>query len=81
MYILYSTVNCSACQKAKELLISEGYEHQVKILNVHFNIIDLYKVAPRNIKSFPVITKLVNGEEEYLGGLKELRISVEKGGL
>lgn len=78
-YIMYSKSECGACQKAKLLLETENYEHVVKMLNVDFNILQLYEVVPRNVRSFPCITKLENGVEEYIGGLRELEIAIEKG--
>ncbi len=79
-YIVYSKNECSACQTAKLLLQNENYEHVVKMLGVDFDILQLYSVIPRAHRSFPAITKLENGVEEYIGGLRELRISIEKGG-
>lgn len=79
-YIVYSKNDCNSCQTAKLLLENENYEHLVKMLNVDFNILELYSVIPRAHRSFPAITKLENGVEEYIGGLAELRISIEKGG-
>lgn len=79
-YIVYSKNECSSCTQAKLLLEIENYEHVVKMLGVDFDILQLYSVVPRNIRSFPAITKLENGVEEYIGGLAELRISIEKGG-
>lgn len=78
-YIVYSKNDCNSCQTAKLLLETENYEHTVKLLNVDFNILQLYEVVPRNIRSFPAITKLENGVEEYIGGLRELSIAIEKG--
>ena len=80
MYVVYSKQMCSSCETAKLLLQNENYEHVIKMLGVDFDILQLYSVAPRNHKSFPCITKLENGVEEYVGGLRELRISIEKGG-
>lgn len=79
-YIVYSKNSCASCTQAKLLLETENYEHVVKMLNVDFNVLELYEVVPRNVRSFPAITKLENGVEEYIGGLKELKISIEKGG-
>ena len=78
-YVVYSKSECNACTQAKLLLENENYEHVVKMLNVDFNILELYSVIPRAHRSFPAITKLENGVEEYIGGLSELRISIEKG--
>ena len=80
MYVVYSKNSCTSCETAKLLLQNENYEHVVKMLGVDFDILQLYSVAPKNHKSFPCITKLENGVEEYIGGLAELRISIEKGG-
>lgn len=79
MYVIYSKTDCSSCTQAKLLLETENYEHVVKMLNVDFNILDLYAVAPKSHRSFPCITKLENGVEEYIGGLRELQICIEKG--
>lgn len=79
-YIVYSKNECNSCTQAKLLLETENYEHVIKMLGIDFDILQLYSVAPRNHKSFPCITKLENGVEEYIGGLAELRISIEKGG-
>ena len=79
MYCVYSKTSCSSCEQAKLLLENENYEHVVKMLNVDFNVLELYEVVPRNVRSFPAITKLENGVEEYIGGLRELEIAIEKG--
>ena len=79
MYVVYSKPECNSCQTAKLLLENENYEHVVKMLNVDFNILELYSVIPRAHRSFPAITKLENGVEEYIGGLAELSIAIEKG--
>lgn len=79
MYVVYSKSECNSCQTAKLLLETENYEHVVKMLNVDFNILELYSVIPRAHRSFPAITKLENGVEEYIGGLRELEVAIEKG--
>lgn len=79
-YIVYSKQMCQSCETAKLLLETENYEHVVKMLGADFDILQLYSVIPRAHRSFPAITKLENGVEEYIGGLAELRISIEKGG-
>lgn len=78
-YIVYSKSECSSCIKAKQLLQNENYEHVIKMLNVDFDILELYEVVPRNVRSFPAITKLVDGVEEYVGGYAELVVAIEKG--
>lgn len=76
MYEIYSKVECSNCDIAKKLLVDGNYEHRVKIVGVHFTVEDLYQIAPRSHRSFPMLTK----HGEYLGGLKELQIDLEKAG-
>lgn len=80
MYVVYSKNSCASCETAKLLLEAENYEHVVKMLGVDFDILQLYSVIPRAHRSFPAITKLENGVEEYVGGLAELIIAIEKGG-
>ena len=79
MYVVYSKSECNSCSQAKLLLETENYEHVVKMLGVDFDILQLYSVIPRAHRSFPAITKLENGVEEYIGGLRELQICIEKG--
>ena len=78
-FIVYSKSECNSCTQAKLLLETENYEHVVKMLGVDFDILQLYSVVPRNVRAFPCITKLENGVEEYIGGLAELSIAIEKG--
>lgn len=79
MYVVYSKSDCKSCQTAKLLLETNNYEHVVKMLGVEFTVLELYSVVPRNVRSFPCVTKLENGVEEYVGGLRELEICIEKG--
>lgn len=76
MYEIYSKIDCPNCDKAKRLLTDGNFENRVKILGVHFTVEDLYQIAPRSIRSFPVIFK----SGEFVGGLKELLIDIEKQG-
>lgn len=79
MFCLYSKSSCASCTKAKQLLQDENYEHVIKMLGVDFDILDLYAVAPKSHRTFPMITKLVDGVEEYIGGYEDLIVSIEKG--
>lgn len=79
MYVIYSKSNCNFCTKAKQLLQDENYEHVIKMLGIDFNILDLYAVAPKSHRTFPCVTKLVDGIEEYVGGYQELVTAIEKG--
>ena len=75
MYTIYSKLDCIFCERAKQKLVEENYEHKIKVLGVHFEVEDLYEIAPRTHKTFPVITK----DGEYVGGYHELLIDIEKG--
>lgn len=75
MYIIYSKPNCTFCERAKQLLVDENYEHKIKVLGVHFEVEDLYEIAPRSHRTFPVVTK----QGTYIGGYQELVIDCEKG--
>lgn len=79
MYVVYSKNSCASCEQAKLLLETENYEYTVKMLGIDFDIMGLYEVVPRAHQSFPAVTKLENGVEEYIGGLRELQICIEKG--
>lgn len=68
-YILYSKQDCAPCAQAEQLLKDKGANYTKLIYNVNFNIIELYEVVPRSVKSFPAITK--NGV--FIGGLSDLK--------
>lgn len=72
-YIVYSKENCPACVEAKSLLESKGISFEVKTLGVDFGLLDMYKIAPRNHKSFPMLSAIEDGEEVYFGGNVKLR--------
>lgn len=55
MFYIYSKTNCNACDKDKKLLEDENYEYEIKMLDVDFNIIELYDVVPKSVRSFPCI--------------------------
>lgn len=72
-YIVYSKENCPACVEAKSLLESKGIPFEVKTLGVDFGLLDMYKIAPKNHKSFPMLSVIKDGEEVYFGGNVKLR--------
>lgn len=67
-YIVYSKENCSSCEEAKGLLTTKGIEFETKVLGKDYTVLEMFDVAPRSHRSFPMIAK----DGEYLGGLKEL---------
>lgn len=68
-YSLYSKPDCNACIVAEQLLKSNNKEYTKLLLDVHFNITELFAVCPTPPRSFPVLLK----GGKYLGGLKELK--------
>lgn len=76
-YIVYSKENCPACVEAKTLLESKGIPFEVKTLGVDFGLLDMYKIAPRQHKSFPMLSVIKDGEEVYFGGNVKLRELLE----
>ena len=72
-YIVYSKENCSPCLEAKALLESKAIPFDVKTLGVDFGLLDMYKIAPKNHRTFPMISAIEDGEEVYVGGNVKLR--------
>ena len=72
-YIVYSKENCPSCVEAKTLLESKGIPFEVKTLGVDFGLLDMYKIAPKNHRTFPMISTIEDGEEVYVGGNVKLR--------
>lgn len=73
MYQVYSKPNCPACDKAKLLLESKGIDYELKVVDVDFTVDDLYKIAPRSHRSYPMIAL----DGKYLGGFKQLEETLE----
>ena len=72
-YIVYSKENCPSCVEAKTLLESKGIPFEVKTLGVDFGLLDMYKIAPRAHRTFPMLSVIDRGEELYFGGNVKLR--------
>lgn len=73
MYEIYSKPNCPNCDQAKRLLSSKGIDYTMKVVDVDFTVEDLYQIAPRSHRSYPMVT--VNGK--YLGSLSHLKDHLE----
>lgn len=69
MLQIYSKPNCQNCDKAKMIADSKGVKYTTFTVDKDFSVEDLYQIAPRSHRSYPMIA--LNGQ--YLGGLKELR--------
>ena len=74
---IYGKANCKSCDEAKQLCVNKSVEYEYKQMGKDFELLEMYYIAPRNHKSFPMITKLVKYDgvemEEYIGGLTELK--------
>ena len=74
---IYGKVNCKSCDEAKQLCVNKSVEYEYKQMGKDFELLEMYFIAPRNHKSFPMITILVKYDgvemEEYIGGLTELK--------
>ena len=74
---IYGKVNCKSCDEAKQLCDNKSVEYEYKQMGKDFELLEMYSIAPRNHKSFPMITTNVTYDgvdmEEYLGGLIELK--------
>ena len=74
---IYGKANCKSCDEAKQLCGNKSVEYEYKQMGKDFELLEMYYIAPRNHKSFPMITILVKYDgvemEEYIGGLTELK--------
>lgn len=69
MFIIYGKENCNACVQAKQLCESKGVEFEYKQFGKDFDLSEMYSIAPRTHKSFPMISD----DDKYIGGLPELK--------
>lgn len=76
MYKIYGAVGCSQCKSVVAGLEKKGIEFQYLIFEEDFTEEDLKKVT--NQRSFPQITKIVDGKEVYIGGARELVLHMMK---
>lgn len=67
MFSIYGKDSCAACNEAKELLSGKDFEY--KLLGKDYSVGDFYEIAPRSVRSFPMIAK----DGVYFGGLAELK--------
>ncbi len=68
-YTIFGKTNCPSCKQAKQLLESKELEFEYKQLGTDFELLEMYEIAPRTHKAFPMIAK----DGKYLGGLPELK--------
>ena len=70
---IYGKTNCKSCDEAKQLCDNNSVEYEYKQMGKDFEILEMYSIAPRNHKSFPMITVIENDVESYIGGLHQLQ--------
>ena len=70
---IYGKANCKSCDEAKQLCDNKSVEYEYKQMGKDFEILEMYSIAPRNHKSFPMVTVVENGVESYIGGLHQLQ--------
>lgn len=70
MIEIYGKDNCAGCKEAKAICEQKGIEFVYKSLNKDYSIGEMYEIAPRSHKTFPMIAR--NGK--YFGTLVELKV-------
>ena len=73
-FTIYGKTNCNSCTQAKQLLESVGLDFEYKQLGKDFELLEMYEIAPRTHKAFPMIAK----DGKYLGGIVELKQLLNK---
>ena len=66
---IYGKANCKSCDEAKQLCDNNSVEYEYKQMGKDFELLEMYYIAPRNHKSFPMVA--IGGK--YIGGLVELK--------
>ena len=67
---IYGKANCKSCDEAKQLCDNKSVEYEYKQMGKDFELLEMYSIAPRNHKSFPMVAK--NGN--YIGTLQDLKL-------
>ena len=71
---IYGKVNCKSCDEAKQLCTNNSVEYEYKQMGKDYDLSEFYSVAPRSVKSFPMVAK----DGEYIGGLQDLKNLLNK---
>lgn len=83
-YIIYSKPNCPQCDTAKDMLAQKGQKYEERILDMgqpkdpnkkYYTIEELKELVP-TARSVPQIFQVRDGAKSYVGGLKELGLSL-----
>ncbi len=69
MYTMYSKLDCPYCVKAEGFLKMKKVPYQKLMLDEHFTRED---ILAKGAKTFPYITRDVDGVQEVIGGCDDL---------
>lgn len=69
MYTMYSKLDCSYCTKAEAFLKMKKLPYEKLMLDKDFTRED---VVAKGVKTFPYITRDVDGKQEVIGGCDDL---------
>ncbi|CAH1066805.1 Glutaredoxin-related protein [Acinetobacter phage MD-2021a] len=72
MFKIYGRNGCSSCVQAKALLESKGIPLEYLSIGKDYDLQKFMSFNPSH-KTFPLITRVVEGVEKYVGGLTELK--------
>lgn len=61
MIKVYSKIGCSACEEAKEYLISKGIQFEIKGLEDIQNKKDMLKIGAKSLPTIVVDDKIIEG--------------------
>ena len=72
MYKIYGKPMCGACTQAKKLLEMKQVDFEYLTLGKDYDLEKMLEFNPQH-KSLPMITKIMGGEEVYVGTLTHLQ--------
>lgn len=81
MYIVYSKDNCTQCVMVENLLKMKGKEYKVRKLDKDYTRDDLEQIFAVLGLEFPRSFPMLFKEQNYIGGLNEVKLLAAKGEL
>lgn len=76
MFKIYGAVGCSQCKSIVSNLEKRKIEFEYLVFEEDFTEEDLKKITSQ--RSFPQVTEIVDGNEIYIGGVRELVVKLMK---
>ena len=80
MFVIYSKENCNKCNQAELLLGMKSLDFKVLKLDIDFTGEDVREIAPKQ-KEFPVVMKVTDQYEQYIGTLDDLKKHLKENSL